>query len=312
MTRALILFLVALACPHGARADTARAHLSWQAPEGCTTLDVLKDRLGLLVKRPVLWVAESDGSRFSIEVVAEPMQARWRARITLRDASGRVLGMRGVESRFEQCSELNVPVVLVIATLVDGLWDELEAASAPAAEPTSPREATRRGALGAFWGATYGLGGGSWWSLGLRLDVPGPWPIALDARVNPPAADVDARGRGARLGVALAGLSVCPSLWTGPWRQALSLCAGVQAGVVWGSGIQLTAERSRTLPMAYFELGPAWSLPLGSAILLRISLNGGLVFVRPQFEWSVAGGRITAQSERFLLGAQISLMGRLP
>lgn len=307
----LFALLLWLATARTALGEVSPAHawLSWEAPqESCATAGELRRKLGLLVQRPVRWASRADGGRFGIQVSVLAKDERWKAHVTLRDRDNKVLGTRELWSRFGECRELDVPIALVIATLIDGLWEQL--APQPVSAAGSPAQ---RAALGASVGAVLGMGDGLWGCAGLRVELPGAWPVALDTSWYPQVAHVDASARGARIGAGHAGVSLCPYLWRNTRGDGLRLCTGLQVGAYWGSGTGLTVQHSRVLPLLLFGVGPALELPLGMPNLsVRASLQGRWAAVRPQLGWSVGSVRGSVQPETLLLGAQISLMGRLP
>lgn len=302
-----VVLVSLLLCAGVALADArpARAWLSWQAPEGCATPTELQAKLAILTQRPVVWAAEGESHRFSIIVVARRVETSWQARVELRDTGDRSLGVREVTSRTDDCRELDVPLALVIATLLDGLWDQL-------LQPTAAAEPRVRPLLGAAVGVVFGLSRNPWLSAGLRLELPWALPLALTANVYPPAERSDALGRGARYLGASAGVGVCPALWRAS-GVSLKLCTGLQAGAIWARGIGLTERRAQALPLVFLGFEPALELPLWSDVwVAQAALLGGWTVVRPRFEWSISATRASLQPEPLLLGAQISLMGRLP
>ncbi len=98
-------------------APAARWGLRWTAPADCRqAADVaraVEDRL----HRPTF----GPDPRFTVDGVVERVNAQWRARLTLVDAQGTVLGNREVTGTDEACASLDGKLTLVIALLIDPL-----------------------------------------------------------------------------------------------------------------------------------------------------------------------------------------------
>lgn len=116
----------ALLLPAAASAQT-RWGLTWRAPDGCLQAAELargvEDRLGHAVFGP------DPQLRIDGEVTAEPAGSRrpgeaaprWRARLTLVDDRGSVLGSREVTGTEESCRSIDQPLTLVVAVMIDPL-----------------------------------------------------------------------------------------------------------------------------------------------------------------------------------------------
>jgi hypothetical protein len=131
------------------------------------------------------------------------------------------------------------------------------------------------------------------------------------ATLYPPASQLDDVGRGARYAAAHGGGVICPSLWTLAAGTTLRVCGELQAGVMWASGAGLSVGHGRVQPLALIDVAPTLELPLSERFFTQVSIFGGWMMLRPRFDWSVAGMPRHVQPEPWMLGARISLMGRL-
>jgi len=119
------LLVAVLLTSTAASAQTTRWGLTWRAPDGCIQAADLargvEDRLGHAVFGPDPQV------RIDGEVTAEPGSGRrpgepaprWRARLTLVDYRGSVLGSREVTGTEESCRSIDQPLTLVVAVMID-------------------------------------------------------------------------------------------------------------------------------------------------------------------------------------------------
>jgi len=126
-----------------APAEPARWGLRWSAPAECRqAADVaraVEDRL----KHPSF----GPQPRFLIDGVVERAGGQWRARLTLVDQTGSVLGDREVTSAEEACGSIDARVTLVVALLIDPSAalrapEQPKQAEAPPLPPPPPQPAS--------------------------------------------------------------------------------------------------------------------------------------------------------------------------
>jgi hypothetical protein len=314
----VLLAAAALASPASpACAQTAQpssVRLEWSVPEGsgCATRDELRLQVERLSERAP-FAAEGEPTAYTIAGVIEPYDTAWRARITLRDASGRELGAREVLGRSPTCGTLNVPVALVIVTLADSLLPRAAPVDEHAAPPpaaASPEPGARAAGspiqlgLGAFAALDWTILPSATPGIGAALELRVPLPLQLDATLYAPVDELDAQSRGARFALWHAGLSVCPELQNGVFRA--QLCAAGQLGAVSAAGRGLTQAGSaeRLVALAGFEPKLVWFL--SKAVTVRASIVAGWVLARPSFRVEIEG-----QSPRILRSDPIVLQMRV-
>lgn len=105
----------------GARADAPKkSSLSWvrlEGAESCVATQPLaravEQRLGRFV-----FVSASD-AELSVEGRIEKKKAGWHAHVEVRDASGRLLGKRDLDSSAASCDALTPPLALALAVMID-------------------------------------------------------------------------------------------------------------------------------------------------------------------------------------------------
>ncbi len=200
------------------------------APEGCLSEKALAERVEAYLGLQAFDETAPRVLSVTLESVAD---ARLRARVTVADEQGRVVGEREILTDDGTCEALEEPLVLAVALLVDANLGVEPARSAAAAflppepeeeepadeEPAPPVEVAPpappdpwRVELDASAAAADGLlpefGFGA--ELGLLADP--PWFLPLRARVSgwlPQREDLGARG-GLDVAAALGGLMICP------------------------------------------------------------------------------------------------------
>ena len=305
-----------------AQGQDRSVRLEWSVPEdsGCASRDELQLQIERLSERAP-FAAPGTPTAYTIAGVIEPSDMAWRARITLRDASGQELGAREVLGRSPTCGTLNVPVALVIVTLADSLLDEPGPVTGGSAEPTDPpaaRAAPRAEAARPEPATPRKLGLGVFGALDLsilRSPTPGvgaavelrlPLPIALDTTLYAPVDELDDQGRGAHLLLWHAGASVCPELGSAAHALRAQLCATGQLGAVSAAGRGLTEATSAERLVAFVGFEPKLVWFLTEAFAARASLVAGWVLIRPTFRVDVED-----QAPRILRSEPVALQMRV-
>ncbi|HEX6244187.1 MAG TPA: hypothetical protein VFZ61_24895 [Polyangiales bacterium] len=281
--------------------------LVWKTPaEGaCASADQLRAEVDRLSETPLV----TRDPHYQLEALAFVHEGSWVASVALRDAAGRVLGGREVTGAFAACRELDVPVALVVSTLLDELREPAPP-SEPAAEaaPTpAPAQARRAVGLGAF--VTGALGLLPRWALGFGVDVEWSlaWPLVFSASAYLPGSETDAEGRGARGFSLHAGAATCPTL--AGQRHLFRLCGSVQVGAAVAKGLELTDTQTSAKPVVLVGGEPQLVLGLTPYWSLQLSLGAYYVPVRPRFHWEIegaAGGSL--QVEALALMARIGII----
>jgi hypothetical protein len=281
---------------HAEAAEPARVALLWKTPvgAGCASQEEILDQVSRLSERPLV----SKEHRFEIEALALLHEGTWVASVALRDEVGRVLGGREVTGPYLACRELDVPVALVVATLLDGLQEPPAPVPVPVAEATAPAAVESARAkpfyagklgLGAFVALAWGLAPKVALGAGLQVEVPVGWPLVLEASAYLPGSELDAEGRGARAFTFHAGTGLCPRL-VGQ-RHQLRLCGSAQIGAVVAQGVGLTEPERSAKPLFMLGLEPRLMLGLTTSWALQLSLGAHWVAVHPRFYWEIDGER---------------------
>jgi hypothetical protein len=295
------LFAVAA---QGDEAAAERVALVWKAPADadCASADQIRAEVAHLSETRLV----DSGQRFEIEALALLHEGSWVASVALRDAQGRVLGGREVTGAFLACRDLDLPVALVVATLLDALREQ-PAPVAPAAAPPAPPE--QRGAIGvgAFVSAAYGLAPQLTLGAGAVVELPLAWPLLFSASAYLPGRDLDAAGRGAWLLSFHAGAALCPKL-VGR-RHALHLCGSAQVGAALAKGVGLTEPEHAVGPLLLLGLEPQLVLGLTPSWALQLALGAYGVAIRPRFHWEIEGrGVHSFETEPFALMVRIGFI----
>ena len=288
-----------------------RVNLAWQAPAaaGCATPEEIQSRVARLTERALAIDAQTAAFRITADVA--PFAQSWRARIALENARGLTLGTRDVQARLPDCHALDVPATLVIATLLDDLHHhEVHAASAAI---SGTRRNASNVAIGASAASALGLGGRSWFGGALVLQWPVfGVPMPVEASVYAPVEDLDSRGRGMRSFGFHGGASLCPGLFGGT-AVDLRVCAGAQAGGVWGKGVGLTSSKQGLSALVMVGLEPKLWVAITQRAAAQLSVAGHWVAVRPNFDISIEGeGVRKLESNPFAVTARIGLISFLP
>lgn len=294
--------------------------LEWSVPEGsgCASREEIRSQVERLSEREP-FIEPPQPAAYTIAGAIEPYETTWRARIALRDGSGREQGAREIVGRSPTCGTLNVPVALVIVTLADSLRPSAPAAAAAPAprapllpRPHEPAPKARRVQLGfgAFGALDVGILPSAAVGVGAAVELRVPLPLAVDATLYAPVDEVDGEGRGARLVLWDAGLSVCPELAAAGNALRAQLCATGQLGAVAAAGLGLTRSTSaqRLVAIVGFEPKLVWFL--SESVTARAGIVAGWVLARPTFRVDLEGqpARIF-ESDPITLQIRVGVMG---
>ena len=274
-------------------AASARVELVWKTPAdgACASSDQLRAEVDRLSETPLV----TRDPHYQLEALAFVHEGAWVASVALRDAQGRVLGGREVTGAYAACRELDVPVALVVSTLLDELREPAPPPPAPPAEPAppalpppkSPDQARRAMGLGAVVTGAFGLVPRL--ALGLGVDV--EWslarPLVFSASAYLPGSETYAEGRGARGFSFLRCVATCPKL--AGQRHVLRLCGSAQVGAVVAKGVALTDTQTSAKPTVLVGAEPQLVLGLTPNWMLQLSLGAYYVPVRPRFHWEIDG-----------------------
>ena len=251
---AVALTLLSLGLANGVEAQDATprtSSLSWVRMPGAESCISGRDlaraveaRLGrgVFVSAAQAEVAVEGRIEQASEGARASPSSRWRASVTMSDASGAVLGRREIASAEASCHALDAPLALVLAVMIDpdaSARTEQQAApaqveparpSTPAPAPAPPRVIVRErvvvreapsrtppepwrvdaeAGVALLLGAVPGAGVGA--LVSATLEPPGFWQLVADGLITLPSrADVRGGVGGADVWLALGGLSLCP------------------------------------------------------------------------------------------------------
>jgi hypothetical protein len=291
---------------HGDDAARVRLALVWKTPaEGaCATSSQIRAEVAKLSDASLV----ERGHEFEIEALALLHEGQWVASVALRDAQGRVLGGREVSGSYASCRDLDVPVALVVSTLLDELRPQPAPPQAPApAAPPAPAEPRKALGVGAFVAGAFGLAPRLTLGVGAAVELPLRWPLLFSASAYLPGSELDAQGRGARVVSFHAGAALCPKL-VGQ-RHSLRLCGSAQAGAVVAKGVGLSDLRRAALPVVLLGLEPQLVLGLTANWALQVSLGAHWLPLRPRFYWDIEGsGEHSVETDAFALIARIGVI----
>lgn len=223
---------------------------------------------------------------------------RFRAVLELRDASGRVLGARELRSATDLCSDLDEPLVLAVALMVDVQPEPAPAPppreAEPEPEPESEPEPDDPGAapvparaepLAVLAGASLALEAG-------LLPAPRPGLLVgaelravswLSARISGfgflPASEDVPGGGSARFLLVGGMLELCPGFVT-DGSVRLSFCGGALYGAMNAQSTGLAGARSTWQRLLAGAFGPKVAVPLGGRWFGLAGLTG-VVPLRP-------------------------------
>jgi len=249
---------------------------------------------------------------------------RFRAVLELRDASGRVLGARELKSATDLCSDLDEPLVLAVALMVD-VQPEPAPAPPPRApepepepepestEPDAPPKRARAEPLAVLADASLALEAG-------LLPAPRPGLLVgaelravswLSARLSGfgflPASEDVPGGGSARFLLVGGMLELCPGFVT-EGSVRLSFCGGALYGAVNARSTGLAGARSTSQRLLAGVFGPKVAVPLGGRWFGLGGLTGVVPFQPDRYIYEVGAVREELfQSSRFSLIASAGI-----
>ncbi len=281
-----------LPAPHPG--TSSQAHLDWdgQAAElGCPAGEQIAADIDGILGRAA--TTHQNNAALVVSARFERNDEGWLARLGLARPGGEPVGQRVLDSADPDCSALAGPIALVVALAIEATTPEERevrlTVPAPAPRVPSPEtewRAQSRGEAVASGGLLPGFALGARLSLGLI--PPGWWPLHVAVTLWPEVEQLD-EDRGGRFSAWHAGLSVCPPLATSE-TGAISLCAGVDAGMMSATGVGLdyTDSPTRFLALGHAELTA--HLRLGGPFSLGVQAGAAVPFLRPRFIYTGQGG----------------------
>ncbi len=318
--------------PAAARAQAAPVSvtLAYDAPDDCTRPSAVKGAVEARLARSV-FVEQGADVLVELSVRAGANARGWIATLTLRAAGGNWLGARELQSESTRCSDLDEPLSLVLALMVDVPKDELPAPQevavdtpppaprvlrvpappvaprAPAPSPRTPRRRTLHGELGVSAILSVGLLPDL--ALGLRgsilLRPPEFWPVELGAVLYRDA-QAEVSGGGSDFEAAGADIAVCP-LHGELGDLRLLACAAQSLGRLHVSGYGFDENRVHARFYALFGARARLALPLTSWLAGRVSASAEVPVTRDDFHYVNAQG----ERERVFRSAPVAATGEL-
>jgi hypothetical protein len=263
----------------------------------------MRERVARLSERPLALGVGAASQR--IEVVVSSRESTWQAIVALVDQHGRTLAVRTVQGRTPSCGSVDVAVAVVIATMLDGLPVQ----AAPVRDDSKHGAAADGGReqLGVFIAASPNLIPSAWLGGGLDFLLGSAIPVLLEATVYAPGEQTDSLGRGARFWGFHAGGGICPEIVRGG-EFDLRVCATVQAGIQFASGVGLTANVDSNLPIVLLKLGPKLRYQVTETASAQLGVSAAWVIVRPTVHWEIEETRRELTSDPFALLAQIGFV----
>lgn len=319
--------LVALApTPALAQAAPVSVAFAYDAAPTCTSEAAVKRAVEARLARSVFVEQSAD---VSVEVKVEPRDEAggWVANVTLRAQGGNWLGARELQTPSPRCSDLDEPLSLVLALMVDVPKDELPpppetpvAAPPPAPRilrvpaPQPPTPAPRAERRRAFHGE---LGVGGVLGVGLLPDLalgfrgsillrpPGFWPVELGALLYR-RAQAQSAGGGSDFDAAGADIAVCPLQVDSGSLRGLA-CATQSLGRLNVSGYGFDENQEHSRFYALFGVRARLALGLTSWLAGRVSANVEVPVTRDEFYFTNAEG----ERERVFRSAPLVGSGEL-
>jgi len=230
----------------------------------------------------------------------------WRAVLELRDGAGHVLGARELRSTTDLCSDLDEPLVLAVALMVDSQPEpppapppappapEPEPEPEPSEQPEPADSHTSAESLDFFANASLALEAGLLPAVrpGLMLGAELRAVSWLSARLSGVAflpVSVDVTGGGSAQFVLVAGvLELCPSLGDKASFR-LSFCGGAVYGALGAKSTGLAGSRSTWERVFGGAFGLGASLPLSGRWFGSAGLTGIVPYRPARFVYELGG-----------------------
>lgn len=223
----------------------------------------------------------------------------WRAVLEFRDASGHVLGARELKGSTDLCADLNEPLVLAVALMVDSEPELPPEPRPPPPEPEPPEleeppPREHAAALEVFGEASVAVEAGLLPAVrpGLTLGAEFRAVSWLSARLSwvgfLPASEEIVGGAAARF-VLIAGLlELCPGFGD-KTSFRLSLCGGAFYGALGVTTTGLDGPRHEWRPLLAAAFGPKVALPIGGRWFLLGGFSGVIPYRPERFVYDVGG-----------------------
>ena len=342
----LLAVSLAAAASSTARAETGKtSSLSWvelPGAESCGGAPAIARAVEVhLGRHAIVSPAQAD---LSIEGRVEhiPGSAHWHSVIVMRDAAGKVLGTRELDSDTRDCAPLRESVALAIGLMIDPdavLSSRPAAAPAPPpaappppAHPPPPRVIIERVETrvpvyprpSAVWhvepsaGAAVAYGVLPLAAVGFRVGVMvvPPWFGAVEVFGGMWAAQTVAADAGlsATLSPVYAGAALCPLRLEGATHVAFTACAGAQVVAVQSTGHGFAPSRDETNVATHLFVSGDVEIPIAGAVRGRVGGQAGAALTRDRFVFSDAAGGTQSLFQPPVLqaGAEAGLMVSLP
>jgi hypothetical protein len=218
----------------------------------------------------------------------------WLANLSLETSDGSPLGDRQLVFKDDQCVALADPIALVMALMLEANHAHA-ILMVPIATPTAPSSVQHQGfgrrshtfaGLGASWGLLPDVSLGP--HLGFGLSLSRLVSMQVEGSVWLPASN-HSTDRGGEFWAWYAGTLVCPRITTAGVSE-LSVCAGAQAGKVYGSGVGLDYDLSPNRPYLQGEVRVQGSVTLFGPLALSAYFDSAVPMVRPRFVYEEPPG----------------------
>jgi hypothetical protein len=250
--------------------------------QACIDRAALASKVEQIVGRHVFAGEGRGQSVIRGEIGPWPGHSGWLAIVEARTASAVTL-RRELTLDAHDCKQLDGPITLVVALMVDSSEKE-----APLALPAPAQPVTV--GVGADTTVAYGLLPGAAVGFGLATDlyVPPLWPVMLSTHFWPLSQVVE-EGSGGRLGAWSGGGALCPLVWT---RYAWSAygCAGATGAVIESNGVGLDLEHSHTRPYLQADARAGLRLRIAGPLFLAVEAEGGFPFSRDSYSYVDSNG----------------------
>lgn len=301
------------------------ASLSWVRLDGadtCVTTQGLANGVEQALERKV-FVSAAD-AQLSVEGHVARTAGAWRARVSMRDAKGALLGTRDLESRDTSCDVLGKQLALVVSLMIDAEAPKpppapVLPASPPAREIVVERETVyvptapvppRSWKLAVGASTVVGVGVMPETATALRgtviVDPPRFWAVALSGTMWMDQSIAAERGGRADVALAYGGLALCPLATFGPrlsWRG----CAGGQVGSLRTRGVGFDDAFADERLLVNATLEGAFGVRVAGPLLA----TAGLAFLVPLAKSELAYRTADGAQHQLFRAAPLAITGEL-
>lgn len=233
----------------------------------------------------------------------------YRAIVSMTRPDGSVVGIRELETPSASCAELAEPLALSIAIMIDPDASAPRPPSPPPAPP--PRGEPWRWGVQA--GPTIGLGqvpgAGVGAQIVAQIEAPHFWPVEVRAALNVGSRDAEGPAGSLRLGLAYAGVALCPLHHAPTPSLSLYGCLGPRFGASHAEGRELDEPRRRERPYGEVAAGARALARVGGPFVGSLGLGLGVPLWRDRYTAVGQDGvRSTLfQTSAVVLGADLGL-----